>query len=110
MSTLERSVGDRAPLELTSDPDPGVRRATLDSLRQLREPLALPLAVVALSDRETEVTALRCIGELGGPDQARVVVDLARRHPSAEGVASGRASPVGLGPPTGAATAAAAQI
>ncbi|MFI5456200.1 MAG: HEAT repeat domain-containing protein [Isosphaerales bacterium] len=71
-------------LELTRDPDPGVRRATLDALRQLREARALPLAVAALSDRETEVTALRCIGELGGPDQVRVVVDHARQHPSAE--------------------------
>ena len=80
VSTLGvRSAIERL-LELTRDPDPGVRRATLDSLRQLREPRALPLAVAALSDRETEVTALRCIGELGGPDHARVVVDLARRQ------------------------------
>jgi putative membrane-bound dehydrogenase-like protein len=77
-----RSAIDRL-LELTRDPDAGVRRAALDSLRQLREPRALPLAIAALSDRETELSAVNCIGELGGPDQFRVVVDMARRHPSA---------------------------
>jgi len=84
VSTLGVRPAIELLLELTRDPDPGVRRATLDALRQFREPRALPLAVAALSDRETEVTALRCIGELGGPDQGRVVVDLARQHPSAE--------------------------
>jgi putative heme-binding domain-containing protein len=68
----------------TTDLDAGVRCATLDSLRQLRAPSALPLAVAALADRETEMTALSCVGELGGPDQIRVVVDHAGQHPSGE--------------------------
>jgi putative heme-binding domain-containing protein len=37
-----------------------------------------------LTDPETQVTALQCIGELGGPDQAKAVVELARQNPSAE--------------------------
>jgi putative heme-binding domain-containing protein len=71
-------------LKVTMDADPAVRRAALDALRQLREPRAVPLAVGALSDRETEVAALRCIGELGGPKQARAVAEHARQNPSAD--------------------------
>jgi putative heme-binding domain-containing protein len=70
-------------LKLSNDADPGVRRVTLDALRQLREPRAVPLAVAALSDRETEVPALRCIGELGGVNEVGAVVECARRTPSA---------------------------
>jgi putative membrane-bound dehydrogenase-like protein len=70
-------------LDLAGDSDPGVRRAALDALRVFREPRALPLALSALADRDTEATALQCVGELGGPDQFRPVVDVARRQPSA---------------------------
>jgi putative membrane-bound dehydrogenase-like protein len=71
-------------LQLARDPDPHLRQASLESLRQLRDPRALPVAVASLSDRATEVAALQCLGELGGPDQAGIVVAHARRHPSAE--------------------------
>jgi putative membrane-bound dehydrogenase-like protein len=71
-------------LKLAQGPDPELRRASLESLRQLGDPRALPLAVAGLPDRATEVAALRCLGELGGPDQAGVVADHARRHPTAE--------------------------
>ncbi|MCA1685681.1 MAG: HEAT repeat domain-containing protein, partial [Planctomycetia bacterium] len=71
-------------LELVRDPDPGVRRAGLDSLRLLRDPRALPLAVGALADRETQLPALACIAELGGPAQGEAVADLAKRSPTAE--------------------------
>jgi putative heme-binding domain-containing protein len=71
-------------LKLARDPDPQLRQASLEALRQLRDPRALPMAVAGLSDRGTEVAALRCIGELGGPDQAGVIVEHARRNPSAE--------------------------
>jgi len=71
-------------LKLTRDPDAGVRRASLDALRRLREPRVVPLAVVALTDRATEVQALECLGDLGGPDQAKALTDLAKRSPSAE--------------------------
>jgi len=66
------------------DPVPAVRRASLAALRQLRERRAIPLAVAALRDQETEVEALECIGELGGPEQAVAAADLAMRHPAAE--------------------------
>jgi putative membrane-bound dehydrogenase-like protein len=71
-------------LTLARDADAGVRRGSLDSLRLLREPRAVPLAVAALTDRETEVAALQCLAELGGPGQAKAVVELATRNPSAE--------------------------
>ena len=106
VSTLGVRPAIELLLKLTQDPDPGVRRATLDALRQLREARALPLAVAALADPETEVAALRCIGELGGPDQGRVVVDLARQHPSAEVLPLAVQCAVRLGPSTRAATGA----
>ena len=71
-------------LKLMTDADPAVRCASLDALCQLREPRAVPLAVVALGDRHVELTALKCLGELGGPEQAGAVADLAKRTPSAE--------------------------
>ena len=47
-------------------------------------PRALPLAVGALADRETQLPALACIAELGGPAQGEAVADLAKRSPTAE--------------------------
>jgi putative membrane-bound dehydrogenase-like protein len=79
-------VGAAAPalLKLARDADVRIRRASLESLRLLKEPGAVPLAVSALTDAETRMTALAYLAELGGPEQAGVVVDLARRDPSAE--------------------------
>jgi putative membrane-bound dehydrogenase-like protein len=71
-------------LKLATDADPAVRRASLDSLRLLREPRAVPLAVAALGDRQVEIKALECLGELGGPEQARAVTEWAKRIPSTE--------------------------
>jgi putative heme-binding domain-containing protein len=71
-------------LKLAGDPDAGVRRASLDALRQLREPRAVPLAVVALDDRVTQLAALDCLAEMGGPEQAGTVTELARRAPPAD--------------------------
>ncbi len=84
VGTLGLTAAVEPLLKLAQDPDPQLRRASLESLRRLRDPRALPLAVAGLPDRATELAALRCIGELGGPDQAGVVVEHARRHPSAE--------------------------
>ncbi len=71
-------------LTLARDADPGVRRASLESLRLLKEPRAVPLAVASLSDAETQVAALRCLADLGGPDQAKAVAEVPRQNPSAE--------------------------
>jgi putative membrane-bound dehydrogenase-like protein len=71
-------------LDLLRDPEPVVRRASLNSLRHLREPRALPLAVGALADRETQLSALTCVAELGGPAHAQAVTDLAKRSPAAD--------------------------
>lgn len=71
-------------LKLASDSDSRVRRACLESLRLLKEKRAVPLAVNALTEPETRESALRCITELGGPDQAVALVEMARQNPSAE--------------------------
>ncbi len=78
-----RPASDRL-LRLAGDADAGVRRASLDALRRLREPRALPAANTALRDPETSWEALACLGELGGPEHAAAVTDLARDQPSAE--------------------------
>lgn len=66
------------------DADSGVRRASIESLRLLREPRGLPIALAALEDRETEMAALECIGELGGPAQVDTLLEFARRNPSSK--------------------------
>jgi putative membrane-bound dehydrogenase-like protein len=71
-------------LKLARDSDAEVRRASLESLHLLKEPRAVPPAVAALVDAHTRQAALRCLADLGGPEQTRPVVDLARRDPSAE--------------------------
>jgi putative membrane-bound dehydrogenase-like protein len=71
-------------LKLARDGDAGVRRASLESLRLFHEPRGVPPAVACLADAETRQAALLLIAELGGPDQATAVVDLARRDPSVE--------------------------
>jgi putative heme-binding domain-containing protein len=71
-------------LKLATDTDPAVRRACFDSLHLLRELRLVPLAVAALEDRQLELKALECLAELGGPEQASAVTELARRNPSAE--------------------------
>jgi putative heme-binding domain-containing protein len=73
-----------ALLGLARDANADIRRASLESLRLLKEPRSVPLAVAALTDETTRHAALLCIADLGGPAQAEAVVDLARRDPSAE--------------------------
>jgi putative membrane-bound dehydrogenase-like protein len=71
-------------LKLATDADAGVRRASLDALRRLREPRVVPLAVTALTDRATELQALECLADLGGPAHAQALTDLAKRSPSTD--------------------------
>jgi putative heme-binding domain-containing protein len=75
-------------LKLARDADPGVRVASLESLRRLKEPRAVPLAVAALDDRVTQPAALELLGERGGPDQAAAVAALARRAPPGDVLAA----------------------
>ena len=70
-------------LKLTADPDSTVRLASLDSLRLLREPRVVPIAVAALRDHQLELKALECLSDLGSPAQSAAVAELARRNPSA---------------------------
>ena len=71
-------------LKLAKDSDAGVRVASLDSLRRLKEPRAVPFAVVALEDRATQLAGLNLLGELGGPEDATAVTKLARRAPPSD--------------------------
>jgi putative membrane-bound dehydrogenase-like protein len=71
-------------LKLARDPDAGVRRAIFESLRLLKEPRVVPIAVAALSDPETQLAALGCVTELGGPEQAKALIEFARQQPSIE--------------------------
>lgn len=75
-------------LKRATDTDSAVRRACLDSLRQLREPRVVPLAVTALSDRDLELKALECLGELGGPEQIQAVASWAKHNPSTEALSA----------------------
>jgi putative membrane-bound dehydrogenase-like protein len=71
-------------LKMTKDPDGSVRRGSFESLRLLKDARAVPQAVVALADADSQLAALLCIADLGGPEQAKPVIELARRQPSAE--------------------------
>jgi putative membrane-bound dehydrogenase-like protein len=75
-------------LKLATAADAGVRLACLESLRQLREPRVVPIAVAALNERSLELKALACLGELGGPEQAHAVAEFAKRNPTIEGAAA----------------------
>jgi putative membrane-bound dehydrogenase-like protein len=72
-------------LKLATEADLGVRLACLDSLRRLREPRVVPLALNGLKERDLELTALACLRELGGPEHAPAIADFARRGPSTDG-------------------------
>jgi putative membrane-bound dehydrogenase-like protein len=69
-------------LMLAAHGDPLVRAASLDSLRALQEPRAVPLAVAALSDGQTERVALQTLRDLGGPEQSGAITRLAKDNPS----------------------------
>ncbi len=73
-----------ALLKLARDPNSGVRRASLESLRLFKEPRVVEAALPALADADTQLAALACIAELGGPEQAKALIDFAKQHPSAD--------------------------
>jgi putative heme-binding domain-containing protein len=73
-----------ALLNLARDAEPGLRGAALDALRLMHEPRALSLAVAALGVRETQLAALECLDDLGGPEQLGDVVAVATNNPPVE--------------------------
>jgi putative membrane-bound dehydrogenase-like protein len=79
-------VHDAAPVLLgwAAAADPGLRRASLDALRILQEPRAVPLAAKALADPETQLAALLLLQKLGGPEHLAAVFSAAKANPSAE--------------------------
>jgi putative membrane-bound dehydrogenase-like protein len=81
---LRVRVATDALLGFAKADDLALRRASLESLRLLKESRAVPLAVSALAHPETQAAALDCIADLGGPEQAKAVVELARRDLSAD--------------------------
>jgi putative heme-binding domain-containing protein len=77
--------GAAGPLAaLTRDLEPAVRRAALDALVALRDGRAVAASLTALDDSETQVSALRGLAGLGGPEHAPAVLATARRNTSAE--------------------------
>ena len=58
-------------------------RASLDALRRLHEPRAVPRPSGARRSRNP-IGRVLCVAELGGPDQGSAVADLAKRSPTAE--------------------------
>jgi putative heme-binding domain-containing protein len=70
-----------ALLKLAGDDEASVRCAALESLGQLRAAGAAPLAAAALADRETQLAALVCLVETGGPEHAESVVEMAGSAP-----------------------------
>ena len=81
---LNMKAAGASLLKLANERDVGVRRESLESLRLLKDDRVVPLAVTALVDQETQQTALRCIAELGGPEQTKALVDFAKQHPSTD--------------------------
>ncbi|MCE9531888.1 MAG: HEAT repeat domain-containing protein [Planctomycetes bacterium] len=71
-------------LKLARSPDPGVRRASFESLLMMKVKEILPLAVTSLNDPETQLAALKCVSEFGEPERAKTLIELARQNPSAE--------------------------
>jgi putative membrane-bound dehydrogenase-like protein len=64
--------------------DPALRRVSLEALRALKEPRAVPLAARALANQETQLAALLLLQELAGAEQMAAVVSTAKANPSAE--------------------------
>ncbi len=71
-------------LKLAGDPDPLVRCACFGSLRLLRESRAVDIALAALTDHQTQREAVLYLAELGGPQVADAVIEVARQNRSAE--------------------------
>jgi putative membrane-bound dehydrogenase-like protein len=71
-------------LDWASAADAGLRGASIEALRLFKETRALPAAVQALADQETQLAALRLVADLGGPEQMPAVAAAAKANPSAD--------------------------
>ncbi len=74
---LEASAAIPLVLERSRDPDPLVRAASLESLRQLKVPEAVSAAEAALDHPATQRMALDYLRDFGGPDQRAAVTTAA---------------------------------
>ncbi len=81
---LEVSSAIPTLLNLARADEVAVRQASLDALRQLREPRVVPLAVAGLADATTQLSALRCLAEFGGPEHGSAIAEVAKRNSSVE--------------------------
>ncbi len=68
--------------QLAADGDAPLCRASLESLRQLKDQAAVSQAVDALAHPETQVTALRYLQEFGGPKQLSELAQTAQNSRS----------------------------
>jgi putative heme-binding domain-containing protein len=71
-------------LKAAADSDSSVRRAAFEALTQLKDLRAVLPAAAALGDPEVQLAALACLAELGGPEHATKIADLARQVPSSD--------------------------
>ena len=72
-------------LALVEDADPLVRRRSLEALTQLRESRAVAPALRALEqDEPSQLAALKCLAETGGPAHGEAITAVAIRSRSAE--------------------------
>lgn len=67
-------------LLLATDPDPIVRRECINALHRLREPRVLPFALAGLQDGPTQLAALDCLADLGGPTNLQAVTAVTSKN------------------------------
>ena len=78
-----KESGERL-LTLARDGDPATRSASLNSLRLLRDPSAVAVAVAGLDDPATELAALDYVADFGGPEQVTAVMAVASTNRSVD--------------------------
>ena len=80
--TLQVRAAVEPLLKLAADQDAILRRESIKALRRLGESRAVPLAVAALKQPETQIAALRYLAELGGVQHVEAVTTVADENPS----------------------------
>src|SRR4030095_14011895 len=84
MAALESlaELGSREAIEPLLKLAPSAR--TLEALKRLKEPRAVPLALASLKDRETVLAALAVLAELGTPSNGEAIERVARSERASE--------------------------